>query len=78
MTMPVDMDARSKVIHVEDQYQVWIMDVGYGLGESAKVFQIYDYILDRWPIRPFRYNFPHVQENEELFMGNEAINMIPG
>jgi hypothetical protein len=38
MSMPVDMDARSKVVHVEEQHQIWIMDVGYGLGESAKVF----------------------------------------
>ena len=78
MMMPVDMDARSKVVHVEDQHQIWIMDIGYGTGQSSKVFQIYDYVIDRWPKHPFNYNFPHVEENEQLFMGNEAINMIPG
>lgn len=61
MAMPVDMDARSKVVHLEDQLQIWIMDIGYGLGQSSNVFQIYDYILDRWPMNPFRYNFPHVE-----------------
>jgi hypothetical protein len=38
MMMPIDMDARSKVVHVEDQHQIWIMDIGYGTGQSSKVF----------------------------------------
>jgi hypothetical protein len=53
------------------------MDVGFGSGDKSNIFQIYDYVRDRWPKNPFHYKFPNVNENEQQYMGSEAIEMIP-